>query len=105
MLTIKDMIKLETVKLGYKLQHNLLPKNVHKLLWTDSKERSLQRTHKYATRDKKLPTLPKTRSSSYHRNFQFQCIKEYESIAVEIKNSVTIHSFVKKFKKTLFNYV
>ena len=31
-LTLSEMIHLEYVKLGYKLQHDLLPKNVHNIL-------------------------------------------------------------------------
>ena len=71
MLTLKELIKLEVLKLGYKLHHNLLPENLSRLIWTDSNDNSLKRTHHYHTRHRHLPTLPKALSKSYHRNYQF----------------------------------
>ena len=90
------MIHLENVKLGYKLQHELLPKNIHKLLWTNSKDLSLKKTHQYNTRCKDLPSLPKAMSRSYQNNFQLHCIKTYMTVPVETRNSRTLQIFVKK---------
>ena len=104
MLTLKELIKLETLKLSYKLHHNLLPENLHRLLWTDSKDNSLKRTHQYHTRHRLLPALPKVLSKSYHQNFQFQCIKAYEGIPVEIKESKTLETFARRIKKTFFDH-
>ena len=47
MLTLRELIKLESLKLSYRLHHNLLPENLHRLLWTDSKDNSLKKTHHY----------------------------------------------------------
>ena len=43
MLRLHDLIQLENRKLGYQLDKNLLPLNLHKLLWTDSRNKSLQK--------------------------------------------------------------
>ena len=43
MLTLRELIKLESLKLSYRLHHNLLPENLHRLLWTDSKDNSSKR--------------------------------------------------------------
>ena len=104
MLTLRELIKLESLKLSYRLHHNLLPENLHRLLWTDSKDNSLKKTHQYNTRHRLLPTLPKAQSKSYHQNFQFQCIKTYEGIPVEIKESRTLETFVRRIKKTFFDH-
>ena len=103
MLRLQDLIQMENRKLGYKLEKNLLPLNLHKLLWTDSKNKTLQKTHHYNTRDKYLPKLPKVTNTNYQRGFQFQSIKDYESTPVEIRNSSTLNSFVRKLKLHLLS--
>ena len=53
--TISEMIKLANWKLGYKFYNQQLPKKIELLLNTDKQNGSLQKTHKYETRYKKLP--------------------------------------------------
>ena len=53
-LRLQDLIQMENSKLGYLLDKNLLPFNLHRILWTDSKNKTLQKTHQYNTRDKHL---------------------------------------------------
>ena len=52
MLRLTDLIHLENNKLGYQLEKATLPCNLHDLLWTDSRNKSLQKTHQYNTREK-----------------------------------------------------
>ena len=101
MLRLQDLIQLENRKLGYQLDKNLLPLNLHKLLWTDSRNKTLQKTHQYNTREKHLPNLPKVSTANYQRGFQFQSIKDYAATPVEIRNSTTLTSFVRKVKAYL----
>ena len=103
MLRLQDLIQLENRKLGYQLDKNLLPLNLHRLLWIDSRNKSLQKTHQYNTRDKHLPKLPKVNTKNYQRGFQFQSIKDYEATPVEIRNSSTLNSFVRKLKAYLLS--
>ena len=103
MLRLQDLIQLENCKLGYQLDKNLLPSKLHTLLWTDSKNNSLQKTHQYNTREKHLPKLPKVTSATYQRGFQFQSIKDYEAISVEIRNSKNLNSFIRKLKLHLLS--
>ena len=99
MLRLKDLIGLENKKLGYQLDNHLLPRNLHKLLWTDSKNNSLQKPHHYNTRDKHLPNLPRVSTTSYHSGFQYQSIKDYEATPVTIRQSRTLDLFVKRLKR------
>ena len=103
MLRLTDLIKLENSKLGYQLDKKLLPVNLQELLWTDSKNRSLQKTHKYNTREKHLPKLPKVTSSTYQRGFQFQSIKDYEATPVNIRNTINLNHFTSKMKLHLLS--
>ena len=64
MLRLQDLIQLENRKLGYQFDKNLLPLNLHRLLWTDSRNKSLQKIHQYNTRDKHLPKLPKVNTKN-----------------------------------------
>ena len=98
MLRLQDLIQLENSKLGYQLEKNLLPLNLHMLLWTDSKNKTLQKTHQYNTRDKYLPKLPKVNTTNYQRGFQFQSIQDYKATPVEIRYTSTLKSFVRKLK-------
>ena len=100
-LTLKQLIQLETLKLGYKLDHGLLPRNIHQLLWTDSKNMSLRKTHHYDTRSRNLPSLPKALCKTYHKNFQLHCIREYMLAPVETRETNTLSNFVRKIKKLL----
>ena len=59
MLNLADLLHLENVKLGYKMEHNLLPQKLHQMMNLDSKLKSLTKTHHYDTRTKNLPYLPK----------------------------------------------
>ena len=57
-LTISEMVKLANWKLGYKFYNQQLPKKIELLLNTDKQNGSLQKTHKYETRNKKLLNQP-----------------------------------------------
>ena len=76
-LKIKDQIKLEQYKLGYKACNNLLPARLVNCLFMDSRERSLKKSHRYNTRHKEIPNVPVMRSTKYRNSFMYRCIKEY----------------------------
>ena len=96
MLRLQDLIQMENRKLGYQLEKNLLPLNHHRLLWTDSRNKTLQKTHHYNTRGKHLPNHPKVNTVNYQRGFQFQSIKDYEATPVEIRKLSTLSTFIRK---------
>ena len=103
MLRLNDLIHLENNKLGYQLEKALLPCNLHDLLWTDSRNKTLQKTHQYNTRAKHLPKLPKAFNNRYYKGFQFQSIKDYELTPVHIREAPTLKTFIKRMKDHLFN--
>ena len=61
---LSDLILLENNKVGYQMDKVLLPCNLHNLHWTDSRNRSLQKTHQYHIRNNHLPKLPKATKES-----------------------------------------
>ena len=103
MLRLTDLIHLENNKLGYQLEKAVLPCNLHDLLWTDSRNKSLQKTHQYNTREKNLPKLPKAFNNRYYKGFQFQSIKDYELTPEHIRKAPTLKTFSKRMKDHLLN--
>ena len=59
---------------------------------------SLSKQHRYNTRDKMLPNLPKHTSKMYNDSFLLQSLKNYNSLESTIKNCQTIDSFTSKIK-------
>ena len=53
LLSVKQLVQLEHVKLGYRLQNKLLPKKILQIIATDSSNKSLEKTHRYHTRNNK----------------------------------------------------
>ena len=103
MMTIYNLIDLENKKLGYQLDKGTLPANLSKLLWTDSKNRPLDRKHNYNTRQCNLPKLPMAIRSKYHHGFQVESIKSYHTLAPEIRSIPTLPSFVRKLKRKMYS--
>ena len=93
MLRLEELLYLENTKLGYKLEHYLLPQNLHMMMISDSKSKSLTKTHHYETRTKDLPHLPTAQNKNYHESFLFQSIKEYENVPEKIRNSNKLTTF------------
>ena len=98
MLRLGELIKLENLKLGYKLEHSLLPSTMQNMIKSDSKEKTLVKTHSYCTRTKNIPNLPRAQNKSYHASFLVQSIKEYEKLRLELRNLKRLSTFIGKIK-------
>ena len=101
MLRLQDLVELENSKLGYQMEQELLPKNITQLLWTDSKNTSLRKNHKYQTRGKNLPKLPTATRPKYHQGFQLACLRTYNKISKDVRHSLNLTSFVRKIKEQM----
>ena len=64
-LKIKELIKMQEIKVGYRLINKMLPNKISQQLQSDSKRKSLIKTHAYNIRGKKIPNLPKVSKSNY----------------------------------------
>ena len=98
MLRLEELIQIENMKLGYNLEHSLLPSTIQNMLKSDSKEKSLVKTHSYSTRTKNIPNLPTAQNKAYHASFLVQSTKEYEKLPLEARESKTLSSFIGKIK-------
>ena len=101
MLRLDELITLENVKLGYKMEHSQIPVTIQDMMKTDSRKKSLVKTHSYQTRTKSVPKLPTAQNKSYHASFLVQSIKDYSNLSNELRESITLSSFIKKIKRKL----
>ena len=101
MLRLDELITLENVKLGYKMEHSQLPETIQEMMKTDSKKKSLVKTHSYPTRTKSVPKLPTAQNKAYHASFLVQSIKDYGKLSTELRELTTLSGFIRKIKKKL----
>ena len=104
-LKVEDLIKLEQYKLGYKACNNLLPQKLISCLFTDSKDRTLRKTHTYNTRRKEIPNVPVMSSTKYRTSYMYMCMKEY-TLAVQgnfDSKTPCTKSVFKQYKDTLLS--
>ena len=66
---VDKLLQNELCKFAYKLVYNLLPINLAKYIWKDSKGKSVIKNHGYLTRNKNIPNLPVVTSNQYKNTF------------------------------------
>ena len=86
-LTIKDMIKLENYKFGYKLSNNLLPSKTKELCYLENMSHSLKKQHPYSTHNKIMPNLPKNTNKAYRASYLCAAPQMFQTLPVETKKS------------------
>ena len=101
MLRLNDLMVLENAKLAYMLEHNLLPQKLHDMLLSDSKNQSLEKTHRYYTRSRNLPYRPTALTRHYHTSYLFQSVKDYGNIGLDLRNIKTLSKFTNRLKQNL----
>ena len=97
-LNIKQLIQLSNSKLVYKLLNNLLPQRLTDAFATDSRNRSLKKSHPYNTRRKHIPNIPSCNHYSYHNSFLVASLRDYQSLPVITQQCKSIESFVANCK-------
>ena len=102
-LTIDQLIILENAKLWYKFYKNLLPQRLHENMMVDHHQISLQKQHRYATRNKQELNIPRAQHKKYRDSFLVKGLLNYQSLPRCIKNVDKLHKFVKQCKDKLLN--
>ena len=105
LLKIKEIIKLENLKIAYKLNKNLLPKKISECALSDQKGKSLLRTHNYGTRAKSIPYTPKTQNKKYGNSILCESVQEFRTLKGETQNAPTMSGFVSICKREIFNSI
>ena len=95
-LNVSQLINLELCKLGYCLTNNLLPKPLSKALLLDQNNQNLSKTHRYDTRRKSVPNLPKATNSRYRNSYLFQAISTYSKLPDCVTKQTHLKGFITK---------
>ena len=103
LLSIKQLVQLEHVKLGYRLQNKLLPKKIMQIIATDSSNKSLEKMHRYNTRNKNKLNLPKIKNKNYRNSFLYQANKQIMLLLKIESSKISYHTFIKTVKLTLLD--
>ena len=96
-LKIEDCINLELSKMALKVSKNALPTPILDLfkVGTDF--------HNYETRNRHNPVVEKHRLAIYNKSFLCKCPMLWSNLKDDFKNSKTVKSFSKKYKKDRIN--
>ena len=94
LLKVKEIIWLEQLKLGYKLNNKLLPESLTSELSTGPDKRCLMKEHGYATRTKGVLNIPLIKNSTYRKSFLYQCLREFSSLDQTIQSQPNLSKFL-----------
>ena len=102
-LTINEMIRLENMKFGYKLVHQMLPQKIVEICYVDNKHQSLINSHQYSTRNKSVPNLPRNMHKLYRESFLCKGPQSWLTLSVETREKYNLKMFIKKCKENLLS--
>ena len=102
-LNISSLIRLEHLKLGYRMLHKSLPPHINTHLSANQNKISLKKSHKYDTRNKNKLNLPKIKNKIYRNSFLYQSNKELMLLPQKIIAQPTKGTFIKSVKKLLLD--
>ena len=103
-LNVNKLITLELCKLGYKLINKLLPTPLLSSLRCNQNNKSLNKKHKYSTRNKAIPNHPKPTTKLYQFSFLCQSISAYQSFMVATKDCLNLKQCSAHCKKILHKW-
>ena len=102
-LKLTELDDFELCKLGYKLCHGLLPNRLAENMTTDHKQQSIEKVHKYPTRNKKVPNLPQALGAKYRSSFLYTCIKAYGDLDNTSRHATSLSAFARSCKHRYFS--
>ena len=100
-LRISQLVRLELNKLAYKRTHNLLPFKLAQCMNCDASGKSLEKQHRYLTRNKHLLNLPQITTKKYQKSFLMKSIGLDSALPKEIMDCQTLHKFAQSVKHYL----
>ena len=98
---IPNMIKLENCKLMYQYLAKMLPKKIQDTMKTDKDNKSLERTHKYDTRNKNKLNIARTNNRDYNKSFLVHSVKDFETLSVVTQKLHPLPLFMSSCKKEI----
>ena len=102
MLNIPDMILLMNLKHGHRVQHSHLPTRILRCSRYDSKNKSLEKLHRYPTQHKNSLNVPRSNCSVYRKSYLYQSIVKYQKLPTSLKEISYEKLFISRCKKLIF---
>ena len=99
LLILDQLIELEHNKLAYKISKCLLPNKMQEIINCDQNNQSLQKQHNYNTRQKAMPSIPRSRTKHYLKSFLCSGIRAINSLSPDLLSCINIKAFVQTCKK------
>ena len=97
LLPFEQMIKLELVKLGYKIEKRIIPKVLQDMFNIKGRDKK----HRYPTRNKNLPNIQAHTNRVFNNSFMCKCIVEYSKLSYRHKNARCLKILARELKKEL----
>lgn len=95
-LEIKDLVRLDLLKMAYKYMHNQLPQNISQLFPKPV-------THKYQTRNKGIPNISKHKSAIFSKSFLTEMNTIWTNTSFKIKGAKSLKMMSKLYYAEKFN--
>ena len=96
-LPLPQIIKLELIKLGYKVEKKTLPRPLQNIF----NKKGGEKTHRYLTRNKNLPNIQAHTNSAFNNSYVCRCISEYTKLPHRNKQAVSLKALTRGVKKEL----
>ena len=102
-LKVEEIIELELCKIAYKVLKDELPSRIKLALITDSRNKSLEKTHNYGTHFKRITNVPKLKNKAYTNSFLMKSMKLIQPFLAITNGMRNIKQFVGEYKKSKFD--
>ena len=89
---MEQLIALENAKLWHKQQLNILPLRLQQIMTEDHGKSTLIRKHKYKTRNKSVPKLPKAKNVHYQKSLFVKGLSEYQKLPYTVRDLTNLQS-------------
>ena len=100
-LNIRDLISLEHCKLMFKAKHCLLPCKITTAILTDHEGKTLKKLHRYNTRHKSLPNIPKNACTNYLKSSLCNCTRKFATLSLETQQIPVLSKFISACKSEI----
>ena len=98
-LKVPCLLFLENCKFGYKLINKQLPRKIEESCMFDNNRNSLEKSHRYNTRNKRIPNVPIKMNKIYRASFLNKGPQSLLSVSTTIKDAPNLKLFSVKLKK------
>ena len=93
---------MENCKFGFKLLHNELPLKIIESAKIDHHGKSLEKKHRYDTRNKRLLNKALAKNKNYKNCIIYKGTSDFETLKAETRAKPNLQSFVSASKAEIF---